>query len=126
MIHVFILTFCQNLENFYGSELIFKTLRVGFPNAKVTVVDNASISEAQNKIEFLSKKNECEFEKIENPGISHHEFIEGTIRKMALYNDSNWPLVFIDPDVCLWRSCEDFTFKGMMAGKFCGESSNHI
>ena len=32
-VQVFVLTFCRKLELLYGSELIFRTLRVGFPNA---------------------------------------------------------------------------------------------
>ncbi len=68
MINVFILTYCRNTELFYGTELIFKTLRVGFPNAKVTVVDNASIPEVRTEIELLAKENDCLFEQIPDPG----------------------------------------------------------
>ena len=52
-INVFILTFCRNLDLFYGTKLIFETLRVGFPNAKITVVDNASLQKVRGEIESL-------------------------------------------------------------------------
>lgn len=126
MINVFILTFCRNLDLFYGTELIFRTLRVGFPNAKITICDNASIPEARAKIEFLSKENDCIFEKIPQPGIQHHEFIENSIRKMAFDKSLEGPLVFLDPDICLWRSCEDFAFDGIIAGKVAGKFKDYL
>ena len=41
--YVYILTWCDRLENLYGTTLVFKTLRVGFPTAEIHVVDNASL-----------------------------------------------------------------------------------
>jgi hypothetical protein len=119
MINVFVLTYCRHLELFYGTELIFKTLRVGFPNAKVTVVDNGSLPEAAAGIESLSKQNDCCFELIPAPGIQHHNFIENTIRATADEKRAGGPLIFVDPDVCFWESCEDFDFDGLIAGKMC-------
>ncbi len=126
MINVFILTYCRNTELFYGTELIFKTLRVGFPNARITVVDNASIPEVRDEIELLAKENDCLFEQILEPGLKHHKFIQNTIRDIA--NDKslkNGPLVFLDPDICFWDSCEDFSFDGLIAGRLLG-SFNEI
>lgn len=118
---VYILTFCRSTEAFYGTELIFKTLRVGFPNAKVTVVDNASLPEVRGEIERQAKENGCEFRQIDNPGIAHHEFIEDTIRACAKSAAGSQPLIFLDPDICMWESCEDFEFDGLIAGRVFGE-----
>jgi len=115
--NVFILTYCRNMELFYGTDLIFKTLRVGFPNANVVVVDNASIPEARTAVEVLAKENDCVFEQIPTPGIQHHEFIQNTLSAVADDSACEGPLVFLDPDVCLWESCEDFDFEGRIAGK---------
>lgn len=117
MINVFILTFCRNLELFYGTELIFKTLRVGFPNAKVTVVDNASLPETRHEIELLAKKNDCQFIQLNSPGVQHHEFIKDTIYASAKNKTYRGPLAFLDPDVCFWHCCEEFDFDGLIAGK---------
>lgn len=119
MINVFILTFCRNPQLLYGAELIFKTLRVGFPTAKVTVVDNASIAEAVARIEPLSQKNGCTFKRIPAPGIQHYEFIERSIREMAEEQPGSGPVVFLDPDICFWKNCEDFDCHGLIAGKMC-------
>ncbi|MFZ7111195.1 MAG: hypothetical protein ACOWYE_05885 [Desulfatiglandales bacterium] len=115
--NVFILTFCRNLELFYGSALIFKTLRVGFPNAKVCVTDNASLPDAQARIAALSRENDCEFKTIKGAGVEHHVFIEATLRTQAAASSSQWPMVILDPDICLWQSWEGFCFDGLMAGK---------
>lgn len=119
-INVFILIFCRNLELFYGSELIFKTLRVGFPNAKVTVLDNGSLPSAIDEIKILARENDCLFEEMHPPGIQHYEFLQNTIRMMADRKGNKGPLVFLDPDICLWDSCEDFSFEGLIAGRAIG------
>ena len=41
--NVYILTWCDRIENLYGTTMVFNTLRVGFPTAEIHVVDNASI-----------------------------------------------------------------------------------
>ena len=115
-INVFILTYCRNEELFYGTELIFKTLRVGFPNAKVTVVDNASFPTVRGQIELLAKKNDCAFRPIPGRGVWHHDFLESTLRDVATGGTDQGALVFLDPDICLWESCEDFGFDGLIAG----------
>lgn len=117
MINVFILTFCRNLDLFYGTELIFKTLRTGFPNANIRVVDNASIPEVVSEIESLAKSCDCSFQQISRNGIQHYEFIENTLSDMASGEFASEPLVFLDPDICLWKCCEDIDFNGLMAGK---------
>jgi len=101
---------------FYGTELIFKTLRVGFPNAEVHVVDNASLPEAREAIESLARENECQFQQVSGKAIQHHDFIQDTILGLA-NNGTVGPVVFLDPDICFWESCEDFSFDGLVAGK---------
>lgn len=114
-IHVFILTHCRRAELFYGTSLIFRTLRVGFPNARVTVVDNASLPEVRAEIEGLARDSDCEFRQIDGPAIAHDAFLESTLASLAA--GGGGPLVFLDPDLCLWRSCEDLEFGALLAGK---------
>lgn len=123
---VYILTFCRNLELFYGTELIFKTLRLGFPNAQITVVDNASLPEIRSEIKSLAQKTDCQFRQIDQPGIRHHEFIQSTIHEIAKNETEEDPLVFLDPDICFWNSCEDFKFSGLIAGKGMGKFYDYI
>ena len=117
MINVFILTFCRNLDLFYGTSLIFKTLRTGFPNARVTVTDNASLPETRAEIASLARQNDCIFHQLQPPGIQHHDFLESTLRATDDDSKIDGPVVFLDPDICLWDSCEHFSFDGLLAGK---------
>lgn len=123
---VFILSYCRNPDLFYGTELIFKTLRVGFPNSRICVTDNASLPDARTRIAALCRENACEFETVEEPGLQHHEFIESTLRAQALGSSPNETLVFLDPDICLWQSWEEFSFKGLLAGKKFGKFKDPI
>jgi hypothetical protein len=115
-IDVFVLTYCRNVELLYGTTLLFKTLRVGFPNARVTVADNASLPEARAEIAQLARETECAFEPIDGPGIQHYEFIESKIWQTSVGAGQKRRTVFLDPDICLWQSCEDLEFDGLIAG----------
>jgi len=114
-LHVFILTYCRKLELLYGSELIFRTLRVGFPTARVTVVDNASLAAAKPRLAALAREHGCEFRALAAPGVEHADFLEGTLREVA--EGDGGTVVFLDPDICLWGTCEGWTFDALLAGK---------
>lgn len=115
-LNVFVLTYCRREELLYGSELVFKTLREGFPNATVTVVDNASLPQVRERLKDRAKKEACRFEQLERP-LAHDEFLSLTLHKVARESPTD-PLVFIDPDICFWENCEDFEFNGLISGRF--------
>ena len=115
---VFILTFCRKADLLYGSTLLFKTLRVGFPGAAVVVVDNASIPEARAEIAPLARDADCRFLQVEGVPVEHHDFLSDVLEAMAGDDAPRGPVVFLDPDVCLWSCCEGFAFDGLMAGRF--------
>jgi hypothetical protein len=114
-IDVFILTYCRSLEMLYGTELIFRTLRTGFPSARVTVVDNASLPEARERVARLARENDAAFRTIADPGVEHHDFLERTLAEAAAHGTG--PLVFLDPDICLWDDCQGFEFDALIAGR---------
>ena len=114
---VFILTFCRKMDLFYGTSLVFKTLRTGFPNARVVVVDNASVPSAREEISALARQTGCRHYQIEEPDLDHPEFIELALSAFAASHGGDGTLVFLDPDVCFWESCEGFHFDGLMAGR---------
>lgn len=115
-IDVFILTHCRKAELFYGTSLVFKTLRTGFPNANVRVVDNASLPGFRASIAQLAKEAACSFDALDHPGIRHHDFIERTLYEAASRPGPERTVVFVDPDVCLWRNCEALAFDRLVAG----------
>jgi len=120
---VFILTFCRKADLLYGSTLVFKTLRVGFPGAAVVVVDNASIPQARAEIAPLARDTDCRFLQIEAPSVEHHDFLSDVLEAMAGDDAPTGPVVFLDPDVCLWSCCEGFAFDGLMAGRYIRPST---
>jgi hypothetical protein len=108
---VFILTYCRRPELFYGTSLIFQTLRVGFPTARVIVVDNYSVAEVRPALRALAKQQGCTYlqREVECP---HYRFLADTIA-----HTGDRPVIFVDPDVVFWESCEDWRFDGLMAGR---------
>ncbi|MFZ6773933.1 hypothetical protein ACO0LB_14575 [Undibacterium sp. SXout7W] len=96
---VVILTFCFNPDNLYGTLLTFKTLRVGFPDAKVLVVDNASHPVVRSSIRESAFAVGAEFIQYEQQ-IPHHFFIRQTLHAEV---GSERPLVFADPDLLFWE-----------------------
>jgi len=111
-VKVNILTFCKGQSSFYGNSLIFKTLRVGFPNAEIFVYDNASPHLFSEKIKVLSEENDCHFARLETE-INHHAFIDTIISN----NKDNEDIVFLDPDLCFWENCENWRFDSLLAGR---------
>lgn len=122
---VHILTYCRRPELFYGTELIFKTLRVGFPEAEVVVTDNASVPEVRPTIRKLALGTGCEHRQLTEE-VAHNTFIERTLYRAAQTRNggAERPLVFLDPDVCLWRSCEEFEFDSLLAGRLIAASED--
>jgi hypothetical protein len=119
MTTVCILTYCHNVNAIAGNALIFKTLRKGFPNAKVHIVDNNSIPIAREKIKKLAKENDCVFTQQEKTTF-HSQFI-----KEAIYMIDD-PIVILDPDICFWENCENWKFEALIAGRYIPEHNCNI
>ena len=109
---VHILTYCKSQSSLYGNCLVFKTLRIGFPNAKVFVCDNASPIELSKEIKVLAEENDCHFVRLKKE-IPHHYFLDYCIAN----NNTNEPIIFLDPDICFWKNCEDWKFNSLLAGR---------
>ncbi len=62
---VFIVTWCREAELLYGSLLIFKTLRAGFPTAEVVVIENASPPELRGPIYAAAEAAGCVVQQLE-------------------------------------------------------------
>jgi hypothetical protein len=109
---VYILTWCQRIELLYGTTLVFKTLRDGFPHADVYVTDSASISAARPEIRRAADACGVEFEQLDEH-IDLYEFIHRVIERQT-----SGPVVFVDPDICFWQNVEQWKFDGLAAGRF--------
>ena len=110
-INVYILTWCQQAENLYGTTLVFKTIRTGFPNAHIHVVDNASLLFSRFHVQQLAKDNDAQFTQLERE-VPHYYFIE-----QILYEQDKGIAVFVDPDICFWTNVENWNFSTLIAGR---------
>lgn len=109
--NVYILTWCDRVENLYGTTLVFKTLRVGFPTAEIHVVDNASLPAVRPVLRQYAQECNAEFTQLEQ-GIAHHQFIEQTLNEQL-----EGSTIFVDPDICFWKNVEGWSFEQLMAGR---------
>lgn len=103
--NVFILATCRKLELLPYTELVFKTLRTGFPTANVVVYLNGDVPES---VITLAKSVNCTCIPI-NQTI-HHKWIEN------LVNSELEPFFILDTDVIFYKSFEQFSFDGPLAG----------
>ena len=100
---VYIVTWCRSAELLYGSTLTFETLRVGFPDAEVTVVENASHPDLRPPIHAAARAAGCEILQLEEQ--QHHwALIEGLVL------GETQPTVLLDPDIVMWEKASDWDF----------------
>ncbi len=112
---VFIVTWCREPTQLYGSTLTFKTLRTGFPDSVVTVIENASPPGLREPILEAAAAAGCEIRLLDE-GLNHWRIIEETV--MA----EDGPVVFLDPDIALWERIDGWDFGGaLMAGRYLPE-----
>ncbi len=111
MMHVYLLTWCNRVENLYGATLVFNTLRVGFPQARLHVADNASLPACRPAIRQAAEACGASFTQIET-AMAHHDFLEGILNAQTA-----GPAIFVDPDVCFWENVEGWQFDALAAGR---------
>ncbi len=114
---VYIITFCRRVELFYGTKMIFQSIRTGFPFADITVIDNGSIPEALPIIRQLAASVKARI--IEIPESDPHAMI----LEMIIMNEKE-PFSIIDPDVIFWDrmdnldGLDDFLLAGRLIPAF--------
>lgn len=106
---VVIITFCRKPELFYGSSLIFESIRVGFPDAQILVVDNGSIPESLLGIKDLTESLGGHFLPLKSP-VPHASIIKNLILT------AQEPLVILDPDIVFWDRTDEVS-SGLMDGR---------
>lgn len=107
--NVFILATCRKPELADMTRLVFKTLRVGFPTAKVTVNLNGDCEKNCPDIRSVAESAGCSVGG-EMPTIIHHRWIE------ALVERETEPFYVLDTDVIFYESFERFAFETALAG----------
>jgi hypothetical protein len=114
---VYVTTWCKDDRLLYGSTLVFDSIRVGFPNFEVVVIENASVKDARAAIVEAARAADCKIRLLDKE-LPHWKIIE------SLCLSANRPFVILDPDIALWESVEDWEFGGaLMAGRFIAASA---
>ena len=109
---VTILTYCAHPALAYGTLLVFKTLRTGFPTARVVVYDNGSHPEVKKQIEQAAADVGAEFHAVQKHYANHYEWL-------LLHREiDSKQLVILDPDVIFWENVEGWQFgDALIAGR---------
>ena len=105
---VHIITYCDNLDLIYGSLLVFDSVRLAFPNAKIVVSENSNLSEAKSLVWDRAKAVEAFY--IDVPlGFSHHDVLS------SIFTVEEDAFAIVDPDVIFWDRFDyvsDFLIEG--------------
>lgn len=111
---VYIVTCVRNDEPLTQATatLTFHTLRIGFPNSPVVVIDNASTEKGYNNVKFLSEFAEVDMLVSWKERRTHAKIIDE-----VLNHNPDERIVLLDPDIIFWKSCEDWTFDTILAGR---------
>lgn len=114
---VYIVTWCQDMAQLYGNTMTLKSVRIGFPSADITVIDNASLAEARVGIKSAAARAGCTFVPIDNEQ-THHDWI----RKIVA-TEPRGRVVILDPDVVFWEDVEQWEFAPhvLLAGRYLPE-----
>ena len=116
---VHVLTHCAHEVLAYGTLLVFPTLRTGFPTARIEVVDNGSCPEMVPRIRAAAEAAGASFEA--RPLVHYSEHWRHNLFARD-WGEGNAPVVFVDPDVVFWESCEGWDFgDALMAGRLIPE-----
>lgn len=106
---VFISAICRNAELLPASTMVFDTIRVGFPNSRVTVFINPLLH--VDEIEAAAKKAECETIRLPT-WETYHAWIKRLLATMAT------PFVVCDTDIVFWDEVEHWKFDEPLAGRY--------
>lgn len=106
--NLFILVSCRKPELIRYSTLVFETVRVGFPTARIVVTGNALPEFALGPVEAACAASECEFEN--GPETIHHRYIDD------LLETETEPFILSDTDIIYYSKVEDWKFDTALAG----------
>lgn len=117
---VTILTYCAHPALAYGTMLVFKTLRTGFPTARIEVFDNGSHPEVREQIMKACAEVDADFTAMTpRHWVDHYRWL------LLEREHDDGPLVLLDPDVALWENVEGWDFgNALMAGRLMREAKS--
>lgn len=121
-VRVFILATCRSADLLPYTTLVFRTIRVGFPNAEIHVDGNALPDYAEVQVRKACDAPVCLF--VNQMPTTHHKWID------ALVHYSQEPFWILDCDLILFDKIEDWKFDTALAGfrtpEFLDEFTNAV
>jgi hypothetical protein len=111
---VIITTCVIDMSMLETSLLTLKSIRVGFPNWEIEVVDNASIEPAIPEIIKRTKAVGAKLKRIRSR-VEHSEVFETELTR------SRGQIVFLDSDLIFYDNCENWRFDMGLAGRVIAE-----
>lgn len=110
--NVFILATCRKPELIDATLLVFKTLRVGFPSARVHVQKNGDFPDKDSTVSFWNGVNDHQCCPEVIPDTIHHDWIRNLIAS------ESEPFFICDTDIVFFNSVEEWQSEGPIAGEF--------
>ncbi len=109
--NVYVITYCSDPDYLNGTTLIFKTIRIGFPTARIHVIDNASIKKSREYIKQCADSVNATYSQLQEE-LEHWQILAD-----LAHNIWEGTCILIDPDVCFWQNCEQWKFDVLIAGR---------
>lgn len=110
---VVILSTARGPAYLYGSTMVAKTLRVGFPTATVEWWDNASHHECVEPLKRCAYDVGASFFQLPQR-TSHYAWIKSIFKR-----EQKGPLVFCDPDCVFFGNMEEMELQAHLTGRLC-------
>ena len=95
-VKIFVLLYCHSYENLPGNLLFFESVRIGFPDAEIHVVDNDCAHVYREQFESKTEKINGIFSTFKRE-VLHSNFIE------SLVKEESEDFYIIDPDTVWFR-----------------------
>ncbi len=106
-VHILVTCREESLKKF--SLLVFDTIRVGFPTAKIIVYDNDLNTDVRDEVLAACLENGYEYKNVDT---IHHEWITD----ICIKNQCGKPFWIVDTDIVFYSKVEDWEFKTPLAG----------
>lgn len=108
--NVFVIVFCKNAELSYGSTLVFDSIRTGFPDSNIHVIDNG-IFDFSVKKSIQNKVKEIDGSFYSDGKVyTHHQLLRTIISKIS------GSVAIVDPDIIFWDRM-DTTSDSLVSGR---------
>jgi hypothetical protein len=109
---VFVITQARTVHDHVPNLLAIDSVRIGYPDSKVIVVDTASCKTVQEALEDGSEWLDYDF--VTTDAATYSDALEQIVRSHA---KSTNPIAIVSSTVRFWSRCDRWTVDGLIAGR---------